>query len=79
MRLADGRTLTCSAPEEKGSPAFPIPDADLERKFVDCASTILDQPRAQEAAQLVMALERQRSLQPLLHLLVAAADEDQCC
>ena len=79
VRMADGRTLTCSVPEAKGSPAFPIPDDDLERKFVDCASTILDQPVAQEASQLIMALERQRNLHPLLHLLVAAPDEDQCC
>ncbi len=79
VRLSDGRALTRSVPEAKGSPALPIPDEDLERKFVDCASTILDQPVAQEAAQLIMVLERQRNLHPLLHLLVATPDEDQCC
>ena len=59
--------------------SFPIPDDDLERKFVDCASTVVDQPQAHEAARVVMALENQSNLRPLLHLLVAAPDEEQCC
>jgi 2-methylcitrate dehydratase PrpD len=79
VRMTDGRCWTGSAPEAKGSPSLPIPDADLERKFVDCASTLLDQPQAEEAARLIMALETQRSLEPLLHLLAATPEEDACC
>jgi 2-methylcitrate dehydratase PrpD len=79
VQLLDGSTLTAEVPEAKGSPAFPIPDDDLERKFVDCASTIVDEPDAQAAARVLMNLEREPDLKRVLAMIVATPDEDECC
>jgi len=79
VTLADGRRLRAAVAEAKGSPAFPIPDEDLQRKFVDCATTIVDPPEAEAASRVIMALEEEPDLERLLKLVVAAPDEDQCC
>jgi 2-methylcitrate dehydratase PrpD len=38
IRLKDGRTLSHSVAQARGSPASPLSDADLIAKFLDCAS-----------------------------------------
>lgn len=79
VQLKDNTILIAEVPEAKGSPAFPIPDEDLERKFVDCASTIVDQPQAEDASWVLMTLEVEPDLKRLLTMIVATPDEDGCC
>ncbi len=79
VQLTGNTLLITEVPEARGSPAFPIPDEDLERKFVDCASTIVDQPQAEDASWVLMTLEVEPDLKRLLTMIVATPDEDGCC
>lgn len=52
----DGQTTEHTVPLAKGKPERWLDDAELRRKFVDCASRVLPRPRAEHGYALLQAL-----------------------
>lgn len=58
IRLRDGRSVSARADGAKGYPDRPASDADLDRKFADCASRVLDEPGASGLLSQLRSLDR---------------------
>jgi 2-methylcitrate dehydratase PrpD len=72
---ADGRRLQRWADERyRGGPDNALSDADLEGKFRDCASGLLDERRIGAVLELVWQLERVEDVGRLLPLLAWRSD-----
>jgi 2-methylcitrate dehydratase PrpD len=69
MRLKDGRTFTREAQHAKGSPEFPMTDAELDGKFFDCAKHAVSSDVAQRALEQIRTLETLDNVRPLCDLL----------
>jgi 2-methylcitrate dehydratase PrpD len=63
VRLRDGRVLTGQVPYSRGTPAAPLSDDDLYRKFADNCG---DHPRTAELAGRVLGLLDEPDLTGLL-------------
>jgi 2-methylcitrate dehydratase PrpD len=71
IELADGRTVTGSADFGKGSPTNPMTDQELAEKFRECAAWGgLAKPNAEKIVDLVLDLEKVKSIRELMRLLV---------
>ena len=66
IKLRDGRTLTTEVDKQKGTKAFPLKDADYERKFLGCAATGLDQALAVDLHRAIMHLDEQVSIKQVM-------------
>ncbi|GIX48559.1 MAG: hypothetical protein KatS3mg131_2770 [Candidatus Tectimicrobiota bacterium] len=60
LTLKDGRTLTQRLDAPRGDPRTPLSQEELEAKFLDCATQVLPQARAQEALTLLWRLEESK-------------------
>lgn len=70
VQLKDGRVLEAREAFAKGSPQHPMSDDELLDKFLECADAGGVAPnRAREAAGLVLELETQRSVAPIVDAL----------
>ena len=69
MRLTDGRTFTREAQHAKGSPEFPMTEAELKEKFFDAASHALPPDSAKRALEQIEKLETLPSVRPLCDIL----------
>ena len=66
----DGRTITWHADERyRGGPEHPLTTAELEDKFMDCASGLLDRSAADAVVEFVADLEAQADVTEVLALL----------
>jgi len=72
VRLRDGRQVEARADGARGYPDRPAGDAELDRKFTDCATRVLDAARAAEALATLRALERLDDVRTLTALLSTA-------
>ncbi len=70
VRTADGRVFTTNVSETRGSPVFPLSDAQLMAKFVDCAMTVVSRDQAERAGQAIMRLEIMEDVRQLTAMLV---------
>lgn len=52
-----------------GDPEDPLTDDEVRHKYLGCTDGIVALPKAQQAADMMFALERQASVKPLLELL----------
>ena len=66
ITLRDGRTLAADIDKQKGTKAFPLVDADYERKFLGCATMGLDQASATDLHGAIMRLDDQQSIDPVM-------------
>jgi 2-methylcitrate dehydratase PrpD len=69
MHLKDGRTFTREAQHAKGSPEFPMTEAELEEKFFECAKHTVSSDIAQRALEQIRKLETLDNVRPLCDLL----------
>ncbi len=70
LETRDGRRFTREAGEAyRGGPDNPLTDRQVEEKFEDCASGLLDDDRVREVERRVWALEQQSDVTQLLPLL----------
>ena len=69
IKLRDGRTLTTEVDKQKGTKAFPLKDADYERKFLGCAATGLNQALAVDLHRAIMHLDEQVSIKQVMAAL----------
>ncbi len=69
VRTSDGRVFSQRMPEAKGSPTFPLTEAEILQKFLDCTSILLKKSRAGRAAEIVMSLEQETCPDRILDLL----------
>ena len=58
IRLRDGRSVSARADGARGYPDRPASDADLDRKFADCASRVLDEPGVSGLLNQLRSLDR---------------------
>jgi len=65
ITLKDGRTLHKDAHGARGYPVNPASNADLEAKFLGCASRVMELGRASSLYQRLTALESADSLEQL--------------
>jgi 2-methylcitrate dehydratase PrpD len=73
VELGDGRSLHTQADFGKGSPANPMPDAELIEKFTACLDWGgIDSNVADEVADRVLSLESQPSIRMVVAPLAAA-------
>jgi 2-methylcitrate dehydratase PrpD len=73
VELGDGRSLHTQADFGKGSPANPMPDAELIEKFTACLEWGgIDSNVADEVADRVLSLESQPSIRTVVAPLAAA-------
>ena len=71
VRYSDGRQFSATLREARGSPNFPLSEAELLRKFVDCATLIMSSSRAEKAGEALMGLDREDNVENILKLLVS--------
>lgn len=70
VETADGRNITREADERyRGGPENPLTTAEVERKFADCASGLVDHPATDAAIEFVADLESQADVTKILDLL----------
>jgi 2-methylcitrate dehydratase PrpD len=70
IELVDGRKLERTTTHAKGSPDWPMTDAELLAKFLDCTAWGgVNEDPAREAADRIMHLEDEASLDRILQLL----------
>ena len=69
VRLKDGRVLAREAQHAKGSPEFPMTEAELNEKFFECAKPTLSPPAAERALAEIARLETLQSVRPLCEIL----------
>ncbi len=69
VRTADGRAVTTNITETRGSPAFPLSEAQLMGKFVDCAMTVVDRDQAERAGKAIMNMELMADVSQLTQML----------
>lgn len=73
VRLANSTMLVFRAEYAKGTPANPLTDDDLERKFQQCCKGRLSEKDAAAIIEQVMQFETLTSLEPLIALLTVPA------
>lgn len=71
VTLKDGRRLSRSAEEALGHPDRPLSTADLEQKFVSCATRALGPDRTRAAFAMLAALEDVPALPHLIQTLTS--------
>jgi 2-methylcitrate dehydratase PrpD len=69
VTLTDGRTVATTLEIPRGHPTRPLDDARQLDKFLECASPVLGDTRAREAAARLRSLGEQEDLRPLIELL----------
>jgi 2-methylcitrate dehydratase PrpD len=69
VRLKNGQTYTREAQHAKGSPEFPMTEAELNEKFFECAKHAIPVAAAQQALENIQKLETLSSLRPLCDVL----------
>ena len=69
VRLKNGQTYTREAQHAKGSPEFPMTEAELNEKFFECAKHALPAAAAQQALENIQKLETLSSVRPLCDVL----------
>jgi len=69
VRLKNGQTYTREAQHAKGSPEFPMTEAELNEKFFECAKHAIPAASAQQALESIQKLETLSSLRPLCDVL----------
>jgi 2-methylcitrate dehydratase PrpD len=69
VRLKNGQTYTREAQHAKGSPEFPMTEAELNEKFFECAKHAIPAAAAQQALENIRKLETLSSLRPLCDVL----------
>lgn len=69
VRLKNGQIYTREAQHAKGSPEFPMTEAELNEKFFECAKHAIPAAAAQQALENIQKLETLSSLRPLCDVL----------
>ena len=69
IRTSDKKVFSKTMPEAKGSPTFPLTEAEVLQKFLDCTSHLLNKDQAKRAAETIMNLEQETSPGRILELL----------
>ena len=71
LHLEDGRTVSRRVEHPRGSPEDPLTQVELDRKFLDCASVILDDVSASLALERLHAFDSLKDLRLLTRALSA--------
>lgn len=66
VETKDGRTLRKLVREMRGHPNNPLSLADVEAKFIECASTVLTNKKINSALDKIKNLEQLKSITPLV-------------
>jgi 2-methylcitrate dehydratase PrpD len=66
LTLHDGRLLSAAVAHNRGTPANPLSDADLEEKFLDLAAPVVGQRGAADLARTCWAVEELTDVTTLL-------------
>jgi 2-methylcitrate dehydratase PrpD len=69
VRLRDGRVLTETRTERRGSPALPLSAAEQARNFRDCAATVLAPARIDPALEAIAVLAQGGDARALVQAL----------
>ena len=72
VETADGRTYEKRIRAMRGHPENPVEAADIETKFLDCGSRVLDDARLDRAVGMIGELETLSDIGRLLRELVPA-------
>jgi len=72
VRLKNGQTYSREAEHAKGSPEFPMTEAELDEKFFECAKHAIPAGSAQRALENIQKLETLNSIRPLCDLMRGA-------
>ena len=72
IRLKNGQTYSREAEHAKGSPEFPMTEAELDEKFFECARHAIPAVSAQQALENIQKLETLSSVRPLCDLMRGA-------
>jgi 2-methylcitrate dehydratase PrpD len=70
VHLRDGRTLTAAADGARGYPDKPAADAELDAKFLSCATRTIPEASARQALDLLRRLERVGDVRELTRTLL---------
>ena len=69
VHLKDGKVLSREAQHSKGSPEFPMSDAELRGKFTECAREALSPDAAERALAQIEDLEKVENVRSLTEIL----------
>jgi 2-methylcitrate dehydratase PrpD len=69
VHLTNGKTYTREAEHAKGSPEFPMTEAELNEKFFECAKHAIPISTAEQALEQIQKLETLNNIRPLCDLL----------
>ena len=69
VHLKNGQTYSREAQHAKGSPEFPMTEAELNEKFFECAKHAIPASAAQQALENIQKLETLSGLRPLWDVL----------
>jgi 2-methylcitrate dehydratase PrpD len=69
VHLNNGKTYSREAEHAKGSPEFPMTEAELNEKYFECAKHAIPAASAQQALDHIQKLETLTSIRPLCDLI----------
>ena len=70
VNLKNGKSHTHTVKNRKGSPANPLTEAEVLKKFLDCAGRIYKKSRCEQIAETILNLERCNDMVEVVDLLV---------
>jgi len=70
VNLKNGKSHTYRVKNRKGSPANPLTEAEVLKKFLDCAGRIYKKSRCEEIAETILNLEQCNDMAAVVDLLV---------
>jgi len=69
VTLQEGRVLSRFADTARGTPEKPLKDIELDSKFMECASFVLDEEKVEDVLKKIRGIERSRDISRLTALL----------
>jgi len=68
ITLVDGTELACTTAHNRGTPGNPMPDHEIEAKFLDLAGAVIGLPSARELAERCWQLETEPDVEKVMAL-----------
>ena len=69
VRLKNGQTYSRDAEHAKGGPEFPMTEAELKTKFMECACQAISASAAERTLESVQRLDTLQDIRPLCQLV----------
>jgi len=69
LRMEDGQEYFRETPLSGGLPVSPMTDGQLETKYRDCASLVLDEKKVEKSLSLLMKLDALRDIRELMKII----------